>query len=119
MKSMRFPAIALTWTPQGKEKLRRPTGTLRKKEEEESTVIGKSQNELRRMTQDRVEWRLYVGTLCSSKQHEKMEELTWVMEASLTNSSFFHFSLVLIHFCHEVCGFNCHTMATVSTNNQS
>lgn len=59
---------ALTLIPVGKRKAGMPTGTRRGMAEEERMVTEKSWNKLRWMAQDRVAWRHFRGTLCSSKE---------------------------------------------------
>ena len=67
MSRSRHPHIALTWNPQGKRRRGKPQGTWRRTIEEERRSTGKTWNELHWLAQDRDEWRIFVGALCSQR----------------------------------------------------
>ena len=67
MDKKRHPLIALHWNPQGQRGRGRPRGTWRTTVDSERIEAGKTWNELKWLAQDRVEWRCFVGDLCSRR----------------------------------------------------
>ncbi|VDP63368.1 unnamed protein product [Schistosoma curassoni] len=57
---------ALTWNPEGKRKRGRPKNTLRREIEADMKRMNNIWEELERIVQDRVGWRVLMGGLCSS-----------------------------------------------------
>ena len=56
---------ALDWNPQGKRKIGRPKTTWRRSVESEARRLHKSWSDLKRVAQNRNEWRSVVAALCS------------------------------------------------------
>ena len=58
---------ALDWNPQGKRKVGRPKQTWKRSVEAEMKTAGRSWDELKRTSQNRVRWRSVVAALCSPR----------------------------------------------------
>ncbi|GFR58246.1 hypothetical protein ElyMa_003477000 [Elysia marginata] len=65
MSKSRHPLIALTCNPQGARKKGRSQVKWRRSVESERVESVKTWNELSWLAQDRLEWRKFVGALCS------------------------------------------------------
>ncbi|VDO97227.1 unnamed protein product [Schistosoma margrebowiei] len=62
---------ALTWNPQGQRKRGRPKNTLRREMEIDMRKMNKNWMELEKKAQDRVGWRMLVGSLCSIRSNRR------------------------------------------------
>ncbi|VDP22765.1 unnamed protein product [Schistosoma margrebowiei] len=59
------PRQALTWNPEGQRERGRPNNTLHREMEIDMREMNKNWMELEKKAQDRVDWRMLVGGLCS------------------------------------------------------
>ncbi|VDP30661.1 unnamed protein product [Schistosoma margrebowiei] len=62
---------ALIWNPQGRRRRGRPKNTLRREMEMDMRIMNKNWIELERKAQDRVGWRMLVGSLCSIESNRR------------------------------------------------
>ncbi|VDP21385.1 unnamed protein product [Schistosoma margrebowiei] len=67
---------ALTWNPHGQSRRERPKNTLRREMEIDMRKMNKNWMKLEKKAQDRVDWRMLVGGLCSIGSNR----LVWIIK---------------------------------------
>ena len=86
---------ALNWNPQGQRKRGRPQNTWRRELEKDFKRTGYTWKQLERIAQDRGDWRVVIGGLCSgsSKGPKQVSKYSGFPLPSKTNISKFQFDL--------------------------